>query len=103
MQTRQMLLVVVLAACLAIGGYKLWRHFGRHDAGPSRTQVFVQTWKCRADATVTNLTLAEIDALFQAGKYRLDPANSSIKLFACPKCGRLELEQTALPAQVEQR
>jgi hypothetical protein len=98
MESRQKIILLVTVLCLALVGLKLYRYFARHVPGSAAAPVYVQTWRCRADGTATNLTIAEIDGLFQANKYRLDPANTSIKLFACPRCGKLELEQTALPA-----
>ena len=102
MALRQLLLLGVAIICLLFAGFRFFGH-PRRNAPVAGRPVYVQTWRCRADGFVTNLTLAEIDRIYAEGKTRSDPNNLAIKLYACPKCGKLELEQTAVPVQTENR
>ncbi len=95
MNPRQLIVLILGVACLVFAGIQLHRMFGPTTAEKIAARNRV-TWRCRADGYETNLTVAEIDRLFNDGKWRFDATNMAVKLVACPKCGQIELEQISI-------
>lgn len=90
------MLLVVIAACLIFAGSRLMKSSGSKVKNHGLPQGQQRVWKCRADGCVTNLTPAEIDAQFSAGKIIYDPANLAVQLYECPKCRKQQLELTVI-------
>ena len=101
MGTRQIIFLLIGIAAIGFAGVRIAKLFGRSDAEKKAAVIYRQTWRCRADGYETNLAPEEVSQLFTADKWRLDPTNMSVKLFACPKCGKIELEQ--IGERVDQR
>lgn len=102
MQGRQIIILAIAVVCLVFAGIRLARVF--RTSVPERVDsMYRVTWRCRGDGYETNLTVREIDQLFTDNKWRLDPNNMAIKLVACPKCGKIQLEQMSIPVSQESR
>lgn len=102
MNLRQLMILVVALAALVWGGVRIAKMFGgekRENFGLPPDQM--RTWKCREKGCITNLTPAEVDAQFAAGKITLDPADLAIQLYECPVCRKQTLEQTVIQIQPE--
>ena len=90
MSIRQVIVLVIAAVCLVMAGIRIAKSLGLGGSGSSKG--FHETWRCRGDGYMTNMTLAELDAQVEAGTTREDPTNAVPTIMKCPKCGKIALE-----------
>lgn len=96
MNGRQIIILLVGAACLVFAGVRFAGLFGNKRPNYGLPPELRRTWQCRTDGHVTNLTPAEVDAQFAAGQIGLDPKNLAVQLYRCPQCGKQTLEQVVI-------